>query len=298
MSWKCYRIVYNALSSIHICSHRLGIINRTRYYIPGKSLWAAITADITRTYFKYEDYEEVGKAIKNIIIPGYLFTAIEPSKPFLPYFNGIDMKFGTFNLYEYESKFISSFGQTAIDKTSRNAEEATLHETEYINPYLEYDYKIKQVYFIGNILIKDKANLLRKSISWNDKKYSDIPIKEILKEICIGGERKYGFGRLNLNYELSVEQYDFFGYEINLTDTKPYLLIPKNNPILAHLKFDDDIQITGDIEPLVGREWKDDRGGSGHYISPAQICYIPGSITLKDYNIEIDGLGIWKKANL
>ena len=34
MSWRTYRVVYQAKSPVHIGWHTLGYINLTRYYIP------------------------------------------------------------------------------------------------------------------------------------------------------------------------------------------------------------------------------------------------------------------------
>ncbi len=53
--------------------------------------------------------------------------------------------------------------------------------------------------------------------------------------------------------------------------------------------------ISGDLEPLVGREWCK-KGGAGRYITHAEICYVPGTeITLSQpIELKITKNGLWK----
>ena len=95
MDWQPYRLVYQAKSPIHIGYRTLGFIQRTRYYIPGRALWGAITANLTRAYGSYEQYGPVGEDVKSSILFSYFYPAPEPDKPLLPCFTADGLMFAS-----------------------------------------------------------------------------------------------------------------------------------------------------------------------------------------------------------
>ncbi len=80
MSWKAYRLVYQAKSPIHIGWHTLGYIKLTRYYIPGKNMWASFTENLTRAGNKKDiaEYKKIGNILKNNILISYFYPALDP----------------------------------------------------------------------------------------------------------------------------------------------------------------------------------------------------------------------------
>jgi len=88
MSWNVYRLVYQAISPIHIGWHTLGYIKLTRHYIPGKNIWGAMTANLTRTYGAkgVDEYKKFGDLLKTKILTSYFYPALDPDKPLLPHF--------------------------------------------------------------------------------------------------------------------------------------------------------------------------------------------------------------------
>lgn len=290
MSWQIYKLVYQAKSPIHIGYHKLGFIQRTRYYITGKAMWGAITANIARAFYGEQgandkNYETVGEILRSDIIPSYFYPAIEQEQPLLPMFTSEGLRYDTYTQEEFEQRFIHSFGQTAIEPANLTAEEATLHETEYIAPVIEEKDGQKPVYFVGYIFINEAGQ------KWKDWQ----EIKKAIEEIFVGGERKYGFGRLSLVDKFSCQD-DFFDYVVDkstgLFSIQKDEPIPK--PIPAHLPVKDNPSLKGDIEPLVGREWgtgKSGEVGFGQKVSDAEICWVPGSVLTKKETLKLVGYG-------
>ncbi|MEK7275567.1 MAG: hypothetical protein AAB110_09955 [Candidatus Desantisbacteria bacterium] len=292
MSWHIHKLVYQAKSPIHIGYHKLGFIQRTRYYITGKAMWGAMTANITRAFCPDADtdaYENVGGKLRTDIIPSYFYPAIYKENPLIPKFTSQGLQYGSCSLYppypaeEFERLFIRSFGQTAIEPENLTAEDNTLHEIEYIAPVIEEKDEQKSVCFVGYIFINEAGQ------KWKDWE----KIKGDIKEIFVGGERKYGFGRLNLDNLHSQDSVgDFFGYKVVDTSTGSFT-IPKDKPIPAHLLTKDNPSLKGDIEPLVGREWgeKDGKVGFGQQVSNAKICWVPGSVLTTGETLKLGEYG-------
>jgi hypothetical protein len=282
MGWTAYRLVYQAKSPVHIGWHTLGYIKLTRYYITGKAMWGAMTANLVRACYGYDDYADVGNLLCSEIIASYFYPALYPDIPLIPKYTNEELKYGSYTASEFEKLFIKSYGQTAVLPESNTAEDGTLHESEYIQPIVDIDGEQEQVYFIGYVFINDKAE-------YNGVKLEIENIKDALKDLHVGGDRKYGWGRLRLfnEPEKESEQHEMFGFTLRLNGEYPIITIPDKdkNYIPAHLTINNKLQLKGDIEPLVGREWgevKDSKGkriiGAGQKISEANICWVPGSV--------------------
>jgi hypothetical protein len=296
MGWTAYRLVYQAKSPIHIGWHTLGYIKLTRYYITGKSMWGAMTANLVRACYGYEDYDYVGNLLCSGILISYFYPALDPDFPLLPRYTEKGLKYGGCTESEFEGLFIKSYGQTAVLPESNTAEDESLHESEFIAPVIEDEYTKEQmpVYFVGYVFIGD--SLKKKddeTLTWNGK---DIKLREIVSEIFVGGDRKYGWGRMVLNEENSKNTAvtHLFDNELILDKAELKVKILSGKPIPAHLSINSDIRLKGDIEPLVGREWGEviDREGnkkigSGQRISDAAICWMPGSILEKPKGITL-----------
>ncbi len=280
MNWKAYKLIYTAKSPVHIGWHTLGYIALTRYYIPGKNMWAAFTENLTRAGKVSGDiagmYKETGESVKKNLITSYFYPSIE-GKPLLPMFTGQGLKMGDYEVAEFEGLFIKSFGQTAVLPQSNTAEDESLHESEFISPCAADG---KQVSFAGYVFV-NKAGLGR---GWED-------VKDIVREISVGGERKYGWGRLVLE-SCNEETATFFNLGVDLSDAAaPKVTIPANSHIPAHIAADCGLRLKGDMEPLVGREWG--TAGSGREISRnIKVCWVPGSVLMEEAKLKISDYGI------
>jgi len=278
MVWKAYRLVYQAKSPIHIGWHTLGYIKLTRYYITGKAMWGAMTANLTRTLGKTEisEYETFGSLMKEKILTSYFFPAIVPDFPLLPRFTDNGLIYGKDDhkmpASEFERLFIKSYGQTAVVPHSNTAEDETLHESEFISSVVYEKDEQKPVYFVGYVFISDEAKYNNLPVKWEN-------IKEAVSEIFVGGDRKYGWGRLLLDEEKTDEVTDsmVFGNTLYSDDNDLKIEIKKKHSIPAHLKVNSLVNLKGDIEPLVGMEFETGKG-FGQQVSKAEICWMPGSI--------------------
>jgi len=291
MGWNLYRLVYQAKSPVHIGWHTLGYIKLTRYYITGKAIWGAFTANLTRAGEEknIEAYYKYGELLKEDVLLSYFYPAIDPDIPLLPKFTDVGLKYGDYTESEFESLFIKSYGQTAVLPDSNTAEDESLHESEFIAPCVGEEQS--PVYFVGYILIKDGAKTKdNESVGWDSE---DIKLKPILSEIFVGGDRKYGWGRLKLNS--STPDSDIFGFKIKSTLE---VEIQSGKPIPAHLVINNDLKLKGDIEPLVGREWGESnkKVGAGQKITNAEICWIPGSILMSEQKLMLNEYGLLGKT--
>ncbi len=301
MAWRAYRLIYKAMSPIHIGWHTLGYIKLTRPYITGRAIWGAMTANRARSVAKdgvFPEYEEIGDLFKSKVLTGYLYPALDPQKPLLPKYSDEGIKIGHYNLTEFEKIFIRSFGQTGIVPVTNTAEEETLHESEFISPVImeASSVEAKQVFFIGYLFLNDEAEYNGKKVRWKDL----IPA---LKELYVGGDRKYGWGRLLLDQDLTKEirKDNFFNHNIDLKNDKLKLTINEGEPIPAHLIAVDTpaLKLQGDVEPLIGRKWGsvlsekgDEHIGFGREVSKAKICWMPGSILSEEVEFTIGEFGL------
>ncbi|MHA1490939.1 MAG: RAMP superfamily CRISPR-associated protein [Promethearchaeota archaeon] len=306
ISWICFELIYEVKSAAHIGNgSQFGISNKTRFYIPGKTMWGAITAIITRWYMTNYDphsYKEIGEFIRENLIFSYFYPYYmdKNEKMHILHPNYSDMGFGfgirdngfIMSKIEFESKFITSYISTAIDTNSKTAEDESLHEIELLNPSK----------FIGHIFInKEQVNnnsILKIHISNEEKvKISKdketIELFELIKNVQVGGERTYGFGKLKLEKtSLSVDKL-YNKYEINLNKKAPTLNV---DIALSHLNFNNDYfnklrEIKGELEPLVWRDW-DNEKGMGHKKEFNMIALVPGS-KFKKQKVKICDFGIW-----
>jgi len=317
MSWEVYRLIYQAKAPMHVGYHKIGFIQRTRYYITGRNMWGAIAANLARSLEfdamktvqrscktpLEQHYENIGISLLNkdiLISYFYPTTNSEKPHPILPRFEPTGLKYGEYPNEEFERLFIRSFGQTAIEPANNTAEEGSLHETEYIAPSVELNGDQKEVYFVGYIFMKGKINYQNKSVGFDE---GDIKIKEAIRELFVGGERKYGFGRLVLSdksKKIKDKNPCMFGNQLILDNDKYVKVkIEKETPIPAHLDIEVKACMKGDIEPIVGREWgeiKDSEGksiiGPGQKVSGAKICWMPGSILLERKEFSLGSFGI------
>lgn len=278
MGYTCFEIRFKAKSPIFIGSRKIGFIQQTQRYIPGKTMWGAITANVTRKLIeqgvKYNPkvYEDVGKCIKDSVKNTYFFPEIISNEDetnlciFNPKFSKDGLKYGSYSEKEFESVFISSFVSTATIGNRNSAMDENLHETEYIlnKVILDYNYKNesnsnltyykpKQVYWKGYIFLKDDNS--RKCSIKNSEKFEDIEIRyeeksiklfEAINEIRVGGDLRYGFGTLELRKDKVLKKNENSPvFDWYLESTENHLIFNKDcsreaNPIFGHLLLNTD----------------------------------------------------------
>ncbi|MBI4337015.1 MAG: hypothetical protein HY683_04210 [Chloroflexi bacterium] len=283
MRWRAFRVVYQARSPIHVGYRTLGFIQRTRYYVPARALWGAFTAQLTRAYATYNDYAQVGKDVSSALRFSYLYPALDRERPLLPQFGPQGVFYGAdpdgWTEGEFERRLVRSYGQTAIEPQSNTAEDATLRETEYLAPFASHERgAATPVFYVGYVMVNDKARIAGLDLS----SPRDIErFRAAVTELFVGGERKYGFGRLTLAQdgweELTQPQPELFTHRLDLRAGSPSITVLEGQPIPAHLAMNGDRNLRGDVELLAGRLWNDKKG-AGQEPDSNGLCWVPGSI--------------------
>jgi len=207
-----------------------------------------------------------------------------------------------------EKKFISSLPSTAIDSNTLTAEEGMLHEVEFISPHVIGEEKPKSVFLKGLIWVKEVSISGIKINSMNSNDFnicynnSDIRFSELIDGIQIGGERKYGFGTLKFRHleqnGSNLSKTGFYGKWLE-EDDRVLVRINSNNPVWAHTEYNPSLKIKGEIEPLVGRNWKvtNAKSGAGRELESHGICWVPGSIVMEDVSFSVERFGIWEATS-
>jgi len=276
MSWQKFHVVYELHSPLHIGYHKVGNVQRTRYYIPARNLWGAVTEALTRRGFSTHgvssgDYQQVGEWVKKHCAFGYWFV-YENSKLLTPCYCKDGLKYDNLSVSEFERRYLDSHVTTALDSRTNSAQHGSLHEVEFIAPYSRQNGARTRV--SGLVFLDDEA---KKELNWG-----------WLSNLQVGGERRYGFGTLRL-VEMKSE-----GDPI--TCTRPCQSVSEDKPFLAHVSVATNIQIRGQIEPLVGRATLQSHA-FGSRLTSAIVCWTPGSIPMDDVQVQFEQEGYWRVIN-
>jgi len=310
MAWNAWQLEFEILSPIHIGYHKIANLQRTRYYVPGKNLWGSVTSLLTQR-FQLEDYEKVGKFLKKNLIFSYFYLKSEKEGVFYPHYEDTGLNYGSLPKDRFEKECLSSCASTAIKAESSTAEEGTLHEIEILLPRRRlFNGKTAPLLLIGVICVRtegDSNDILNCSIENGEPVLKNnnhsLKLFEILKEgIPIGGERRYGFGKIRLKREQVQNIPDgnpvlpgLDKIKIRLSKEKPEVDLEFNTPILSHIPVGI-AQIKGDIEALVGREWTT-HSGAGKRLSKGDLFWCPGSIVIGRESFVVRDYGIWDMTN-
>jgi len=274
MNWVRYNLKYQLISPIHIGYRKIGNLMETRPYVPGKNLWAALTARLTRDA-GLRDYINVGKKVHNNFRFGYLWPSI----------NGIDPYYPWQSKGDFEYLLCGSYSSTPLDCSTKSASEGGLHEVEFIAPTTR---KKDAVHLLGDLWVRDGS--MDESI-WQNA----------LRNIQLGGERSYGWGRLacysNWMSGQSEKGRTISGFRWEEQNEEIILKLKKGDIINAHASpiLTSTEVLTGHMEPLVGREWGE---YSGQHPRFGGIFFVPGSKvnqngTDPDARFRIGNNGLW-----
>jgi hypothetical protein len=160
-----------------------------------------------------------------------------------------------------------------------------LHEVEFISPRTVDEGE--PVFLMGYVFERDDNQL-----DW----------QAAFMQLQIGGERGYGWGDIELVELCETEKNQLFGAPalFNGGSDRPFirLLGTEDGParLLAHA-LAVNLPTAGDIEPLVGREWRSDglrHRYAGQYVAFNGICFTPGSTVRCELDFEVGPFGVWR----
>jgi len=270
--WEKINVVFKLKSPLHIgyMPFKGSVVSPTRYYVSGRNFWGAITKRITEHLCKVPkagDYRNISKQIMKNFRFSY-FYLYDGKTIYLPHYTDEGMKYGSITKAEFEHRFIGCIVSTGIDNETRTAKDKSLHEIEFINSrYRDENENIKAVKIAGCIWIKKNAKIEIKREEEETHKFKIKPNGvfiddfNIISELILGGESKYGFGRVLLD---SIDEVNFpleyiMKSKNHDEDCKGEVKIKcgENKPLIAHLRYDRKIKFEGEVELLTGRGYYD-----------------------------------------
>jgi len=281
MAWKSWQLTFTLRTPLHIGYHKIGNVQRTRYYLPARNLWGASTERLTRGGFSAEgaaegNYKAIGQWVKDHCVFSYFFLC-ESEKLLNPHYEDEGLHYGDLDAYAFERRFLFSHVTTALDAATTSAENGSLHEVEFIAPH---EHLNEQPVQLRGYLFLDDVAQKRQDELWKR-----------LQTLQVGGERRYGFGQLRLKDEEDDSLPDDYTWLLN--GTRPRLTVPPGKPLLAHT-LAQGVDARGQLEPLVGRETSES-GKFGRHLTSAGIYWTPGTILNTSLTLFINSNGVWEK---
>ncbi len=282
MGWKAYEVVFRLHSPLHSGWRKVGNLQVTRSYITGRMLWGALTMRLTRNKAGNQPagdssmYQKVGKQINEMLAFSYFYPALREN-------GGYRVCWPWENEGDFRRRFLGSYASTSLSYPQQTAAEGSLHEVEFLSPRTMDDGR--QVYLMGYIFKRNGCTL-----DW----------RSALKRLQLGGERGYGWGRVEPEEGTPKEVADgrlFNGaVDFDGSGERPYLSIFSGRHLLAHTKADSRLPVEGEIDPLVGREWRSTSPSNryaGQHVGFTSVCFVPGSKVIQEKKFYIEPLGIW-----
>ncbi|MDD3050300.1 MAG: hypothetical protein PHR06_04070 [Candidatus Cloacimonetes bacterium] len=205
MAKKWYEVTLKPLQPLHIGSGNYGVVNPTWIYLPGWTIWGALTASfgIKNGWDKKNlsnEQKELFEEVSN-------FYPVIDGKILFPKYKKGEFCLGEFSEKQFRFFATDTFTSTAINASYQSANESSLHEIEYLLPKTKED-KPKDIYWKGIINIEDD---LRDFLSSGSV-------------ISIGGERSKGFGRVIIYKVNQLEEKEKWNIEediVSFDTSKP-----------------------------------------------------------------------------
>jgi hypothetical protein len=285
-----------------------GSINRCRLYVPARTLWGALTAELARHHAAsgFPDYPYWGKELRDKARFTYLYPAewdgqvwrawlpcFEPNKGLVWVREGSEAEGGLADR-QMRMRLLSTRAATAIDPESDTAAEGSLRETECINTHWRDE----------NTLGPDETGrpagpLAFKGYLWfrNEHKLE----LDAITRITVGGDTRYGFGRLRRMGELEPAT-SVFGFETELTAQEPIIVADR---LLAHGEVASQqlgqsetvsaatVSLCGAQEALGG--WDHSNRGLERIARP---LWAPGSKSKDKQRWRLTAQGVWSLAEM
>ena len=281
MAWEHYHLVFRLESPLHIGWRKAGNLMQTRRYVPGKNLWAALTAALVRRAGHGHDpgaYQAVGAELQRHFRFGYLWPAhgtrqsdglwAVPTAPHFPWEEPQGPEY-------WDYLYLNGTARTAQDVATRAASEGMLHQVEFIAPYTREE---QPVYLVGDLWARRDAP----SEIHHNAATIPLPWEQALQRLQIGGERGYGWGRIRLVACRANTPFTWPGWSWQGQEDAVVLSPPEQDGtrLPAHalaVDFTDTERaphgLQGAVEPWLGWE----RTVTGGRLSQARIMYAPGT---------------------
>lgn len=266
MTW--YRLIFKQNQPIHIGGLKWGVLNETLLFIPGSTMWGALTNAylLKNKPSSKEELEKIKEYFK-VITCFYPCFDKEGNKVLFPKFNGGRFYLGDFLEEEFRFYFTDSLVRTALEPMGRGAKENALYELEFIlsKPKKGFHEDIRSLYWVGVIKIDEAVKEIIEKESF---------LKEGLK-VFIGGDVRYGFGELELvkkDNDIGNEELEKWNLNENGT------LEIKELTLRNFLEFDNKIKFEGKLLLVPELDFKENIAK----VQDAKFFISPGSKISED----------------
>lgn len=182
---KWYKLVFEQLQPIHIGTKGYGVISETRIFIPGWTMWGALTK-FYNLYYNKGNFSENEKLFENI---SCFYPSFEKNgdKPLLPRWEQGEFFLGDYREEFFRAMFVDTFVSTAIVPLTRGAKDESLHEIDIVLPKSKeafHQESRENLYWVGLLKIDEQT----KGKLSNNKQF----------KLTIGGDSRYGLGEMML----------------------------------------------------------------------------------------------------
>lgn len=297
MVWK--KVVFKQIQPIHIGVGSYGVINDTNIFIPGWTMWGALTkayslvngCSLSENQLMFEKiscfYPSSDEEGKNVLFPWIDNEGV---------FN-----LGDYSETEFRAKFVDTFTSTAVVPVSRSAKEESLHEVNIILPGKKQGF------------LDDQNKSINKGLFWAgivnaDGKENEESFLAKGTQIFVGGDLRYGLGLMEIVHceDLGEELPEsWIIYDKKSTADGGKFLVNYLSLSSVYNKSGGglSIKITGSIKRIahIENSWsgyalkvsKPADGGS----KAEQVFYLPGSKVEEDDTTPVEQLSL-KKGEL
>ena len=300
--WHRVPFCFELLSPMHIGFLPNGsgtVVAPTRFYVPGKNFWGAVTASLTPRLFHHAgptDFARVGACLRRSVRFSYFYLSAGP-KLYVPSFESGNLTWSGISDADFRAIFADSRLATQVSVDGA-AEDGGLHEIEYVrhlagSPQSGSD----PVRLCGIFWCDEEAEIvgrrlraLSDTISLQPLRSGDAPL-DPLEELAVGGERNYGFGRI----KVAQLPHDLRRTLEELWPADPDLGGALDRPLLGHAAYDPAVPFTGDLEVMASREYPPQTQRSyampGAAIINSGYCFAPGTCLHGQYRASVDEFG-------
>jgi hypothetical protein len=223
-----------------------------------------------------QQYHHFGEQVHSLLAFTYFYPALKSNTQ-----NRYSVRWPWENESAFRRRFLSSYSGTALSYPAQSATEGSLHEVEFISPRtLDTG---EPVFLTGYVFEKKGCTL-----SW----------QAAFQCLQLGGERGYGWGDLELiDIQATTDQLlfsDSTTFDSGCDQMRIHLR--KGGQLLAH-SVAEGLNVAGDVEPLVGREWQSNQlrnRFAGQHVGFNEVCFAPGSLAYEDLDLFVDRFGVWR----
>src|SRR5579875_2877991 len=205
--WERLPLCFELLSPIHIGflpKSRGIVVSPTRPYVPGKNLWGAVTAALTPRLYDApapSHFVAIGQHVRECLSFSYFYLS-DGEQLFAPSYESSSLRWGGLSDSEFRSVVLDSRLSAEIGETGA-AEDGGLHEIEFIRHMIgSPEVGTGRVFLCGAAWLKTDGTIAGASLLMKDgllrlrTREADV---DLLDGLTIGGERNYGFGRIQLS---------------------------------------------------------------------------------------------------